>query len=72
MMNLKRLEAISRIAKKRYEKAKISGTAMDKLNYFSAKVTSEWYLEAIKEWKLKISSDEYEVILDGYRWMFEK
>ena len=71
-MNLERLEAINRIATKRYKLAKKKGNAMDCLNYLSAKLTSTALLEAIKNWELKPSKEEYEYWIEDYNWMFEK
>lgn len=72
MIDLERLKRIKRIAIRRYNKAKESWTAMDRLNYLSAKLTSTALLEAIEKWELKPSDIEYNYWLEWYDWMFKK
>lgn len=75
MIDLERLKRIKRIATRRYNKAKKvkdSWTAMDRINYLSAKLTSTALLEAIEKWDLKPSDIEYNYWLESYDRMFKK
>lgn len=75
MIDLERLKRIKRIATRRYnkvKKVKDSWTAMDRINYLSAKLTSTALLEAIEKWDLKPSDIEYDYWLEWYDWMFKK
>ena len=72
MIDLERLKRIKRIATRRYNKAKENWTAMDRINYLSAKLTSTALLEAIEKWDIKPSDIEYNYWLEWYDWMFEK
>lgn len=72
MIDLERLKRIKRIATRRYNKAKENWTAMDRINYLSAKLTSTALLEAIEKWDLKPSNIEYDYWLESYDRMFKK
>ena len=72
MIDLERLKRIKRIATRRYNKAKENWTAMDRINYLSAKLTSTALLEAIEKWDIKPSDIEYNYWLEWYDWMFKK
>lgn len=73
MIDLEKLKKIKRIAIRRYNKAKKDwGEAIDRLNYLSAKLTSTALLEAIQNWNLNPTEEEYNYWLDSYSRMFKK
>jgi len=72
MIDLEKLKRIKRIAIRRYNKAKESWTAMDRLNYLSAKLTSTALLEAIEKWELNPSEEEFWYWIEWYDRIFEK